>query len=140
MHTSQIINAFEARLRNSQLPRRHQARAFNMLKETISDLRISVKAARISDSKAAQDIIRKVAEAAEVTPAQVQADTRGRGMQARLLSMYFLRQWKFSYAEIGHYFERDHTTVIRSVKVVKNRLDTGDVIMVRFYDKYKQMV
>jgi len=140
MHTTLILHAFERRLRDSRVPATHQARVYTILREAIADLRNKTKASRISSSSHAQKMLAAIAQAAEVTPDQVRTDTKGAGLQARLLAMYLFRERRFSFAEIGHYFERDHTTVIRSVKVVKQRLALGDEITTELYNKYKELI
>lgn len=140
MHTTLILHAYERRLRNSRIPAVQQARVYTMLKESIADLRARSKASRIGASPTAQRLIERVALAAEVTGDQLRNDTKGPGLQARLLAMHLLRERKYGFAEIGHYFERDHTTVMRSVRVVQERLDTCDFIMVRLFNKYKTIV
>lgn len=139
MHTT-LLHAFERKLRDSKVPATHQARVYNMLKETVTELRNKSRSSRIEASGSAQRLLDQVTRSAGVTGDQLRTDTRGTGLQARLLAMYLLRGKKYSFAEIGHYFERHHSTVVRSVKVVKQRLENGDTITVELFNKYKQNV
>lgn len=45
---------------------------------------------------------------------------------ARIIAMYLMRHlYRFSYFEIGNYFNRDHSTVVKNCKKVVNYLNAN---------------
>ena len=73
-----------------------------------------------------QDIVKVVCEHYHLTPEMLMLKSRKREIVlARQIVMYICKTYcNFSLTSIGTYFEKDHTTVIYSTKLVCNLLDT----------------
>ena len=70
------------------------------------------------------NIVRKVAELTEVEPAQIYGDQRTtRIREARQLAIYAIRMLcQLSYPEIGRYFNKAHSSIIKSCQQFPNQM------------------
>jgi chromosomal replication initiation ATPase DnaA len=80
----------------------------------------------------------------QVSPGQMRSkrvnSRKGDTMKARHIFCALLKQkTKFSYAEIGTYIDRDHSTVSNSCKVVQNAKDTNDPLWKHYQLVEKQV-
>lgn len=74
-------------------------------------------------------ITKTVAEVSGISLEELLSKKRGKQKvsDARMVAMYFIKDYTDEYPGlIAKYFSRDRTTCITSLKVIKNRLHTGD--------------
>lgn len=76
-----------------------------------------------------EDIVNIVCDLYNIYPKKIFQDTRKRELtKCRQISMYIARQLtELSLSEIGAYFNKDHATVLHSVKAVQKDIDTNRV-------------
>lgn len=74
-----------------------------------------------SNAMTMAEIVKEVAEEAEVQASDLLAPTRGkkRVSQARMFCMWKIRTTGATLEEIGAFFGRDHTTVSHAIKTVE---------------------
>ncbi|MPM08723.1 Chromosomal replication initiator protein DnaA [bioreactor metagenome] len=78
------------------------------------------------DEQLATYIAGKVAKKYGVSIDDLKSRSRlGNISEARQISMYLMREHKWSLAAIGAWFNRDHATAMNAVMVVQNRIDTN---------------
>jgi chromosomal replication initiator protein len=84
------------------------------------------------------NIIRKVAEITNVEVTQVYGDLRGATIrEARQLAMYGIRKLcMLSYPDIGRYFNKAHSAIIKSCQQFENRMKSDPV----WEEKYNQLL
>jgi len=139
-HTTAILAAFENKLRRSRLKPQTQARVYTLLKDAISDIKSRRRTTPLSKNSSVQAVLKRVAKAAEMETRLLREGNKGEALPARQLAMYLLRQHGHTLIQIGRLFDRDHTTVISSVKTVSNRLETNDPITTALFNKYNELV
>lgn len=76
-----------------------------------------------------EDIVNIVCDLYNIYPKKIFQDTRKRELtKCRQISMYIARKLTdLSLSEIGAYFNKDHATVVHSVKAVQKEIDTNRV-------------
>lgn len=83
-----------------------------------------------------------VCEHFNLSPWQLKDKTRGRFISgARQLAMFFIRRdTGISLANVGYYFGgRDHTTVIHSVSVINDMIQTNDPLKAHYLEIDKKL-
>jgi chromosomal replication initiation ATPase DnaA len=85
----------------------------------------------------AEDIIDHVCKSFEITTDEIISPSRIRQIAlARQMAMYLIRERIHNYSlnSIGKHFNRDHATVMHSLKAINNQIDTDFTIRLRLKD------
>ena len=92
---------------------------------TTSELLINIHLHSMKKPATLQNIIKAVEDISGVSEDEIKGNDRhGDIIPARHICYYFARKSGYTLKDIGKYFNRDHSTVIKGIKSAEDRLHT----------------
>jgi chromosomal replication initiation ATPase DnaA len=86
-------------------------------------------------------ILRAVSEVSIVTPGDITGPERKRSISVvRFCFMYIAKEYEFTYAAIGRFVNRDHSTVIHGVNNYESWLELGYKYETRIHNEAKEIL
>lgn len=86
-----------------------------------------------------QELLALVGGYFHLHPEEMTAPSRCNGM-ARQVVAYLLREWSWSYPQIGRLLQRRHPTVVWQVETLTARLEMGDHYAVRVVGEIRDLM
>jgi chromosomal replication initiator protein len=99
----------------------------DLAEEALRDSSTAVQAPRSETSSGIDEIVAAVCSTQHISAAELRSKRRTPDVvRARRVAMYLAREAGLSLAQIGHAFDRDHSTVISALRTVERNLEPGD--------------